>query len=122
MENVRRQYVLPDIKDCEFFALSPQNSAILVKNGDKQIDVLDGDTLDLAFSMKVDQPKCVYLAQKLIFVGTWNCVLNIYDVGKDFKLIKTLKTKAGVRTICEFDRHHIVCGENEGWVDVIRFS
>lgn len=44
---------------------------MLAKNSNQVIDVLDGDTLDLAFNMRSDLAKCLFLAQKLIFVGTW---------------------------------------------------
>ena len=71
VQNARRQHILPNIKDVEFIALSPGNSAVLVKNSNQVVDVLDGDTLDLAFNLKADLAKCLFLAQKLIFVGTW---------------------------------------------------
>lgn len=78
--NARRQHILPNIKDCEFIALSPGNTAVLAKNSNKAVDVLDGDTLDLAFNMHSDLAKCVYLSQKLIFVGTWQNQVQVFDV------------------------------------------
>ena len=54
VNNSLRQHILPNIRDCEFMSLSPQNSAVLVKNSNTALDVLDGDTLDLAFNIKVD--------------------------------------------------------------------
>lgn len=42
------------MKTAEFLALSPQNSAVLVKSSELSVDVLDGDSLDLAFTLKVD--------------------------------------------------------------------
>ena len=73
VSNAKRQHILPNIKDAEFLALSPQGSAVIVKNSNQHVDVLDGETLDLAFNMKCDLTKCIHLSQKLIFVGTWNC-------------------------------------------------
>lgn len=32
VQNARRQHILPNIKDCEFIALSPGNTAVLCKN------------------------------------------------------------------------------------------
>ena len=78
--NAKRQHILPNIKDCEFMALSPGNTALLVKNSNTMVDVLDGDTLDLAFNMRCDLAKCLYLAQKLIFVGTWQNQVSVFDV------------------------------------------
>ena len=80
VQNARRQHILPNIKDVEFIALSPGNSAVLVKNSNQVVDVLDGDTLDLAFNLKADLAKCLFLAQKLIFVGTWQNQVQVYDV------------------------------------------
>ena len=90
---------MPNIKDCEFIALSPGNTAVLVKNSNKEINVLDGETLDLAFNMKSDLAKCLFLSQKLIFVGTWQNQVQVFDVQQDFKCIKNIRTKAGVRTL-----------------------
>ena len=80
VQNAKRQHILPNIKDVEFIALSPGNSAVLVKNSNQQVDVLDGDTLDLAFNMRTDLAKCLYLAQKLIFCGTWQNQVQVFDV------------------------------------------
>jgi len=60
--NAKRQHIVPNIKDTEFLALSPQNSAVLVKTGEVSVDVLDGITMDQAFSMKTNQAKCIFLA------------------------------------------------------------
>jgi len=62
-------HYLPNVKDCEFMALSPQGSAVIVKATDTQVHVLDGDTFDRVFSLKASQAKCVHLANKHIFVG-----------------------------------------------------
>ena len=94
---------MPNIKDVEFIALSPGGSAVLVKNSNQQVDVLDGDTLDLAFNMRTDLAKCLYLAQKLIFCGTWQNQVQVFDVQQDFKCIKNIRTKAGVRTLTQID-------------------
>ena len=83
------------------------------------MDVLDGDTLDLAFNMKCDLTKCIHLSQKLIFVGTWNCQVQVYDVSQDFTLIKSMKTKAGVRTLSQVGPDLIIAGENDGFIDLI---
>ena len=32
VSNAKRQHILPNIKDAEFLALSPQGSAVIVKN------------------------------------------------------------------------------------------
>lgn len=76
---------------------------MLVKNSNQAVDVLDGDTLDLAFNIKSDLAKCVLLAQKLIFVGTWQNQVQVFDVQQDFKCIKNIRTKAGVRTLAQID-------------------
>jgi hypothetical protein len=36
--------------------------------------------------------------------------------------VKYLKTKAGVRSLCVVNRDTLICGENEGWIDVIRIT
>ena len=120
--NAKRQHILPNIKDCEFMALSPGNTALLVKNSNTMVDVLDGDTLDLAFNMRCDLAKCLYLAQKLIFVGTWQNQVSVFDVQQDFKCIKHIRTKAGVRTLAQIDEDQIACGENDGFVDILSIS
>lgn len=86
------------------------------------IDVLDGDTLDLAFTMKADVAKCIFLADKLIFVGSWNNQVQVYDVSADFKLVKTIKTKGGVRSLTQIEDDLIVAGENDGFIDLISIS
>jgi len=43
----------------------------------------------------------------------------VFDVTNEFKLIKTFKTKAAVRSLCQFDSNLLVCGENEGYIDII---
>ena len=48
--------------------------------------------------------------------------MQIFDVKMDFKLVKTLKTKAGVRSMCLYNRDTLLCGENEGWIDLIRIT
>lgn len=53
---------------------------MLAKNSNQAIDVLDGDTLDLAFNMRSDLAKCLFLAHKLIFVGTWQNQVQVFDV------------------------------------------
>ena len=122
VQNAKRQHILPNIKDVEFIALSPGGSAVLVKNSNQQVDVLDGDTLDLAFNMRTDLAKCLYLAQKLIFCGTWQNQVQVFDVQQDFKCIKNIRTKAGVRTLTQIDEDQIVCGENDGFIDIISIS
>jgi len=64
INNSKRQYTIKNIKDAEFFALSPQSSAIILKTGDNTVDVIDGDTMDRVFSMKTVQAKCVILSGK----------------------------------------------------------
>ena len=95
---------------------------MLVKNSNKQVDVLDGDTLDLAFNLNTDLAKCIYLAQKLIFVGTWQNQVQVFDVQQDFKCIKNIKTRAGVRALAQVDEDQIACGENDGFIDLISIS
>ena len=50
--NARETHILPNIRDAEFLTLSPQGTAALVKQSNHLIDVLDGETLDLAFALK----------------------------------------------------------------------
>jgi len=40
----------------------------------------------------------------------------------DCKLIKTLKTKAGIRSMRVYNKDTLLCGENEGWIDLIRIT
>ena len=94
----------------------------MAKNSNKTINVLDGESLDLAFSLQSDLAKCILLAQKLIFVGTWQNQVQIFDVDQDFKCIRKIKTKAGVRTLAQIDGDRIACGENDGYVDIISIS
>ena len=91
----------------------------MVKNSNLSVDVLDGDTLDLAFNLKCDLSKCIYLSVKLIFVGTWNSQVQVYDVTQDFSLVKSIKTRAGVRTLAQIGNDLIVVGENDGYLDLI---
>jgi hypothetical protein len=72
VNNAKRQYTIKNIKDAEFFTLSPQSSAIILKTGENSVDVIDGDSMDRVFSMKTTQAKCVHLCNKQIFVGQWN--------------------------------------------------
>ena len=72
--------------------------------------------------MKADIAKCIHLAEKLIFVGSWNNCVQVYDVSQDFKLVKTVKTKGGVRSLTQIDDDLIVAGENDGFVDLISIS
>ena len=62
------------------------------------------------------------LTRKLIFVGTWQNKVQIFDVEQDFKCIRTIKTKAGVRTLAQIDDDRIACGENDGFIDIISIS
>ena len=91
----------------------------MVKNSNLSVDVLDGDTLDLAFNLKCDLAKCIYLSSKLIFVGTWNSQVQVYDVTQDFSLVKSIKTRAGVRTLAQIGNDLVVVGENDGYIDLI---
>jgi hypothetical protein len=43
-------------------------------------------------------------------------------VRKDFQLVKKVKVKAGVRSLCMFNDQTLLCGENEGWIDLVRVS
>ena len=45
--------------------------------------------------------------------------MQVYDVSQDFTLIKSLKTKAGVRTLSHIGQDLIVAGENDGFIDLI---
>lgn len=57
-----------------------------------------------------------------MFVGSWSGKLSVYDVHKDFKLVKYLKCKSAVRSICILDPQTLVIGENEGWFEIVRVS
>ena len=45
--------------------------------------------------------------------------MQVYDVTKDFSLVKSIKTRAGVRTITQIGNDLIVVGENDGYIDLI---
>jgi len=70
--------------------------------------------------VKAEQAKCICTTQPYVFVGSWNGRISIYDVKKEFKLVKILKCKAAVRSICSLDASTIIVGENDGWFELIR--
>lgn len=69
-----------------------------------------------------DNPKCLCVTDRWIFMGLWNNRVLVYDVKDHFKLVKNIKTKAGVRSMCIFSETTLLCGENDGWIDLIRIS
>jgi len=120
-ENLK-QYELASIKDCEFFTLSPNKAAIAVRSNEKTIDLLDAESLLLVTKMHSEQAKCILTTNKFIFVGAWNGKLSIYDVKKDFKLAKQLKTKSAVRSLCLVGEKSLIIGENDGWFDALNIN
>ena len=45
--------------------------------------------------------------------------MQVYDVSQDFALIKSLKTKAGVRALSHVGGDLIIAGEHDGFIDLI---
>jgi hypothetical protein len=58
----------------------------------------------------------------MIFVGTWLGYVMVYDVTQDFKCIKSIKVKQGIRTLTQIDEDILVCGENDGQIDLVSIS
>ena len=48
--------------------------------------------------------------------------VHVYDVTQEFKCIKTIKIRQGVRTITQADEDVLICGENDGYIDLISIS
>jgi hypothetical protein len=46
----------------------------------------------------------------------------VYDVRRDYKLVKYLKCKQSVRSICQFSKGILIVGQNEGWIELISLS
>lgn len=69
--------------------------------------------------MHAEQAKCICTTAKYIFVGAWTGKLFVYDVKKDFKLVKTLKCKSAIRSLCLVNEKTILVGENDGWLDIV---
>ena len=93
-----------------------------VRSTDNQIDLLASQTLSKVSSINAEQAKCICATQPYVFVGSWNGKLSIYDVHREFKLVKFLKCKSAVRSICILDPQTLIIGENEGWFEIVRVS
>jgi|LauGreDrversion4_2_1035121.scaffolds.fasta_scaffold3598696_1 hypothetical protein len=59
------------------------------------------------------------MSAKYIFVGSWNGKLYLYDVKRDFKLVKFIKCKSAVRSLCMLNERSLIVGENDGWLDLV---
>ena len=46
----------------------------------------------------------------------------VYDVQKNFKLVKYFRCKSAVRSLCLLNQETLVIGENEGWFEVLRLG
>jgi len=102
--------------------MSPNGNVVSVRSNDQQVDLLASSNLSKVATINTDQAKCICATQLYVFVGSWSGKLSIYDVQRDFKLIKYLKCKSAIRSICILDPQTLVIGENEGWFEIVRVS
>lgn len=95
---------------CEFLALSPNGNVVSVRSQESQIELLATSNLSKVATISIEQAKCICTTQHFIFVGSWSGKLSVYDVQRDFKLVKYLRCKSAVRSICVLDPQTLIIG------------
>ena len=55
-------------------------------------------------------------------MGAWSGKMFVYDVQKNFKLVKYFRCKSAVRSLCLLNQETLVIGENEGWFEVLKLG
>lgn len=83
--------------------LSLNKNVVSVKTSDSQVDLLVTQNLSKMSEIQTEQAKAICTTQPYVIVGSWHGRLCVYDVQREFKLVKYLKCKSAVRSICLLD-------------------
>ena len=92
---------------------------IIVVNSDHKVDVFKRGNINRVKTLDIEYMRYSVKLGNRLFIGTEEKLLYLVDA-VSFQILDRLQTQSYIFTMCQIDAETVLCGQFQGFVDMIR--